>query len=315
METKLPSAVMRMKRKIEEQEAALQNPEVVAETPEVEAAPEVPQEPVAKPQEPKIEPKPALNREDDPDYWKHRFKTLEGITKAESARDKELIRTQNEKLSALEASLVEIEKRIPRQFDLRKYLSEEEIDTLDERQLQAAIKIAVSSAEEGFESRIKKHVAPLQDELKRAQESAFESRKAAFWTTIATAVPDYIAINESKEWLSWLGETDPVSGFVRDEILQNAQNALDGQRVVAVFKAFLKEKELANPVRRLERKVVPETPSTQVELESASAASMSRSDIRKFYADVSKGYYRGRQKELEAMERKIDAAQRANAIY
>lgn len=50
--------------------------------------------------------------------------------------------------------------------------------------------------------------------------------------------PEWVAINSSDEFLAWLQEPDVFSGSRRLEGLQNAFQAADAARVVAIFKAY-----------------------------------------------------------------------------
>jgi hypothetical protein len=67
------------------------------------------------------------------------------------------------------------------------------------------------------------------------------SRVAALEAQMDAALPTWRAINESQEFLDWLGITDIFSGVTRRVALTDAYNKLDAARVQGIFVAYARE--------------------------------------------------------------------------
>jgi hypothetical protein len=298
MTVKLPSAIVRQNAILKQYEAPLEDEVEVVEEEVEQTKPEVPEPKQKSPEE--------LAK-----YWEHRFNTLRGIADAERNKLSQELKAREEKLDALQTQIVNIEKSIPRQYDLRKYLSEEELENVDVHQLQTAIRLATDSSTEEFEKVLNSRVAPIEAELKKTKENAEKLKSDAFWDTLESVVPDWEPINGSPAFHNWLGFEDEVTGVSRQNALQAAQQALNVRRVIAIFNAFKKED---GNTRKLERKVVPSGVSSQAPTGNDGIVALSSKHIREFYEDVRRGKYAGRQKEMLEFERKIKAAYDNNRV-
>lgn len=63
----------------------------------------------------------------------------------------------------------------------------------------------------------------------------------------ADRVPDWHALNTDQRFLDWLKNRDMLSGVVRYQLLQDAFNVLDLERVTAIFKSFKADAGIAAP--------------------------------------------------------------------
>lgn len=293
MSVKLPSALLRMQERLAQQEEAplFTAPEAVEQ--EEEAPAPTPPQPVASP-------------EKTVEYWEHRFKTLQGMEAAEKKRLKDLLSSQEAALKDLAAQLDSVKKSVPREFDLRQYLSEEELATLDKEQLTATLKVATQASSVEMQEEIKRHINPLKEELEKVNKTTQEAKVAAFLDVIEIGVPDFREINNDPRFHDWLAVEDALTGNTRQAALEAAEKSLNAKRVVTIFKAFLET--LKKPEKDLSRQVQPNgshvTPNTNV----SGVPSFTRAEVAKFYSDVRRGVYRGRTKEMEEMERKIERA-------
>lgn len=305
---KLPSAIARQQKRVEELLTAQQTTEQQELPLEVETPPKV---------STVVQPLVAPRREDTAEYWKHRFDTLEGIAKADKARlagdlsqSQARLQSQEDRLKVLEGQLTDIERKTPRKFDLRNYLSEEEIETLDGQQLQAAIKVAVGASSEEIEERIKKHVGPIAREIETSKQALIQQRIDSFWAGLTAAVPSWQEVNANTAFHEWLYESDVFTGEARQSSLENAQNSLDLKRVVAIFNTFIKETKASDPTSRLERKIQPESRMPQPTAGDVDGdVYVTRSQIKEHYNRSVNGYYKSRPREKDEMERRINIAQ------
>jgi hypothetical protein len=162
-------------------------------------------------------------------------------------------------------------------------------------------------------------VVPQVHQLSRSHAVSNEQR---FWADLQTAVPDWQDVNGSAEFQSWLLEVDPLTGIPRQTYLDDAQRNLDVRRVANFFSAWkgmtgvpdARTHREAQPASELERQVAPGKGRSGGSRPQGEAKTYSTDDIRKFFTDVQKGKYRGKEAERDRIERDIFAAQREGRI-
>jgi len=150
------------------------------------------------------------------------------------------------------------------------------------------------------------------------------------YARLTADVPNWRDINRWQEFHDWLSVPDPFSGTVRHQMLKDAFARHETNRVLSFFKGFLAEAP-----------GLPQTPSGQVpgapqnngsgrpSLEDFAAPGRARSgpepitpdkpvythaDIAKFYHDKLQGKYKGREADVDLIERDIFAAQSEGRI-
>lgn len=313
---------------VQEQQAAPQ-PEL---QPEPEPQPEPQQEPVAAALEPTPEPaqqpdpQPAGDpRENDPNYWRHRHATTEGILRAEKEKARQLA----EEAAALRAEADKLRKetvdkqrkadaesrvRSLEQIDLSEFFTPAEIEEYGEKHLRTVLKGNVKAALKTIDPSLQAEVEQLREELNSIRGVAAQSREQAFWNHIDSAVPDWQSQQANPAFQAWLAEVDPVSGRTRDSYVKEAQSSLDAKRIVAIFKSF-------TPPSAAPQQAAPQRPSAPPAGKPITAAppppaqKLRESDYRKFQWEVTQGKWRGREKDAAEMDRKfIRALQEGNLV-
>jgi hypothetical protein len=150
---------------------------------------------------------------------------------------------------------------------------------------------------------------------------------------LADEVPDWEQVNADEAFITWLQQPDAYSGEKRHDLLKRAFIRYDGPRVVAFFKGFLQEhaavtaapaQQPANPAAspagtpkvQMKDLVAPGTPKQGSAVTPGSQAKRiwSSPEISQFYRDVSRGVYKGREKEAKQMEADIFLAQREGRV-
>lgn len=314
---KLPRAIVRKNEELErfEQEITQQNKgnenieDDVVEQPEdvLEVQPTPP-----KPDKSERSP------EETAKYWEHRFRTLEGIHNAENTKQQKRVKELEEATRTLTAQISKIEKSVPREYDIRKYLSEEELDMVDERQIKASLRVLAGANQEDLESMVSTHIQPLKEQLDAAHKAAEQAKADAivnsFWNTLDASVENWEALNADPKFLEWLAVEDGVSGYTRHQILSAARDDYDASRVVSVFKRYIKDSTDDTKRKKLERRVAPNGVPASNDFSDGDAPVISADAVKKFYSDVTKGRYRNNPKAVEQMERRIEAAYKANTI-
>jgi hypothetical protein len=132
----------------------------------------------------------------------------------------------------------------------------------------------------------------------------------AFFSTLDAKHSDWRVVNDDPAFLAWMGETDPLYGRTRQEILDEAQNELDANRVSAFFTAFKADVQsrAAPRTEALNDQVVPSSTTSSAPAPDAGKKIWTPGLITKFYDDVRRGRYKA--EEAERIERDIDAAPR-----
>lgn len=255
----------------------------------------------------------------DAKYWEHRFKTLQGMSQAETTRLKSHNAALETRLKELEGKFKTIEKEVPRPIpDVKKYLSAEEIDTYGRDVMQAVVKTSSQAADEAAERRVNEVVSskidPIRQKLEAAEQELKVQNENKFWDDINTKIPNWPTINEDARFHEWLKAIDPFTGYPRQALLKGAEEALDSKRVVAMFSAFLQTTPAPQPVSN---KVVPDPVAAPVNVNTQAPSDvfpMTAANIKKFYSDKAVGRYRTRPQEAEKIQKAIDAAYRAGTI-
>lgn len=300
---------------------------VPTKEPEVAAAPAPQAEPTPKPKEETLE------------YWMHRFKTSQGMFEAEKTRLRAENQTLKDRLSGFEGQLKELndklrvaERQTPKAVDLKKYLSQDQIDTYGPEVLTSVARIASEeasiaadeAAERRFKEELDRQIQPLKAELEQARRSMQAKTADLFLENLERKVPKWQLINDDPMFHEWLDQRDAFSGIRRQDLLAQAEQALDSDRVVAMFDAFIKSSSApqttqtpAQPKAEPQRRVVPDPVAAPavVNPEAGNGAEwMTTKQISEFYRDSALGRYKYRPQEKADMEKKILAARLANRI-
>lgn len=280
-------------------------------------------------------PEPASNEQrrqgtnDDAHAYEQRYRTLQGMYNADTAR----LRSENQQLNGrvtqleqLLSSLSSPQQQQPSEA-VQKLVTEKDVeeygDSIDvmrrvSREETAAYQRKIAELEHTLRQ-VQTSVLPRVEQVAQRQAVTAEQ---GFWSDLTAAVPEWRDINASQEFHKWLLDVDPLTGLTRQTYLEDAQRNLDVRRVAAFFTAWggSNSPSVAQPHRsasasQLDKQVAPgrsrggSAPST-----ADRAKTYSSQDIAKFFDDVRKGVYRGKEAERDRIERDIFAAQRENRI-
>jgi hypothetical protein len=155
-----------------------------------------------------------------------------------------------------------------------------------------------------------------------------------FYDTLDRELPDWEVTNHDKEFVGWLENVDPFSGRVRKDLLAEAHRNNEASRVLNIIKGYRQERAAVNPAGNLQPAMgngngADRSPSPQFELQSLAAPGRAKSgqpvtppdqpfytrnDITRFYADVTRGVYTGRDADKAALEAQLFQAAREGRI-
>lgn len=259
-----------------------------------------------------------------------RYRTLQGMYNADTAR----LRAENNQLSQrvaqleqLMASLSAAPAPTAQQTPAQKLITDKDVeeygDSIDVMRRAAREEVLAARAEIDD---LKRVIAQLQTNVVPKVESVVQHQalnaEQTFWSKLTAQVPDWREINADQGFHGWLLEVDPLSGMTRQQFLDAAQGQLDADRVAGFFKTWqslnggsVAQQTRSTTASQLEKQVAPGRGRTATTTTVGSEAkSYSRADVAKFFDDVRKGLYKGREQERDRTERDIFAAQREGRI-
>lgn len=261
-------------------------------------------------------PEPKKKETSDID-WKDRYSSLrshhDGLVyelRSEVASLKEQLVSATKTINKLQEAQVAAPKA---NTDYSDILSEEEKEVLGPEAVAALNKMTQKAMESA--------VNPLKDQLNEEKQrrlsneerEAKDSRVKAqqiFLHRLGQLVPDYQEIDKDPNFVKWCDGLDIYSGVPRKVLFRRAESTGDVSRVAEFFVQYRNETQKKTASDPLEEHV---NPTGEGSAETAAKNKdgkkvWSMAQVDKFYDDVAKGRYRGRQKLVEQIEADIDAA-------
>lgn len=278
-------------------------PEEVA-TPEVD--PDAPTDPAPQPEPPVEQPTPQPEETRDAAYWQQRFQVVDGKYRAEVPRLQNEVKELRGKLTELSEQL-EQAKSAPAAGEPKldaNFLTAEEREEFGD--LAEVIARVATRIVEARTNPVSQQVKQISEQVHQTKQMTAEDR---FFSALTARVPEWPTINQDPAFGEFLGEVEPLIGRVRQELLDEAFNAFDVERVARFFAAFQASrptKPAAPPRPSPDRKVQP-TSRPQAPAPAAGKV-YTTAEINEFYKDKSLGKWKGRETEARAIEHDILAA-------
>jgi len=330
----IPKQVQKQSEEVQELYKELNGETETAQVEKTEAT-EVPvEQPIEQPsdsvedQAPKSEPQEQVESDAQPkESWEQKYKTLQGMYNADVPR----LNAKNREVNARVSQLEQLLGTMQQSAKLEEPVSTDPLITdADMKEYGDSIDVMRRAAREevntanGRIAQLEKTIQQLQGfvpQVQQVQAQQQASSEQAFWAGLTNEVSNWQDINNNADFQSWLLSIDPLTGISRQTYLEDAQKNLDTKRVASFFAAW--EKEFGVPETARENR-----PNTNSQLEKQVAPGRGRSgkpasqesknyspaDIAKFFEDVRKGKFKGRDEERGRMERDIFAAQREGRI-
>lgn len=292
--------------------------------PEQRPVPKLEQEEPAPEPAPQPAQQPAVDgRENDPNYWKHRHLTTEGILKAERAKAAKLeaeaaaLRAEAAKLQAdvldkTRKADAESRNRALEQIALTDFFTAQQIEEYGEQHLKTVMQGVLKAATQRTRLELDAELERVRGEVDSLRNVAAQTREDAFWSHLNAAYPDWQSQQNDPGFQEWLAELDPVSGQTRDSYVKAAQKSLDAARVVAIFKSYNPHKPAAKPAAP-KPPVQPVGAPAEASLPSP-PAKLRYSDWKNLQREIQQGMWRGREKEAAERDRQFIAAMQAGNL-
>ena len=259
-----------------------------------------------------------------------RYRTLQGMYNADTSRlraEKQELTSRVEQLEKLLSSLSTAQpsqtaatattEKLVTQKDIDEYGDSIEVMRRVTKEETSAYLRKIADMERTI-LELRTQVVPKVEQVAQSQARSVEQ---GFWADLTAAVPNWKEVNQNKDFHSWLLEVDPLTGVTRQSHLENAQRSFDVRRVAAFFNTWQGNNghRIAQEPRdaaksQLEKQVAPGRGRTAAAPVDNQAKTYSTQDISKFFDDVRKGAYKGRETERDRIERDIFAAQREGRI-
>ena len=284
-------------------------------------APEDPRPVVDTVEPPQAQPAPAAPAPSPPaEDFQQKFRTLQGIhakRMGELQAERHMLESKlaqlTEQFNAFKQQQVAKPKE-PEKLADPKDVQEFGADMVEmvQRQAQRAFTSLAAQFVDDFAT-LKAELEAIKSQLTGVGQRTEVSLEQQFYSTLAALVPDWETVNAREDWLEWLGEEDPIYGASRQEALDVARKRHDAQRAANVFKAFKATLVQTKP-ETLENKILPEVVSSAGPAAKPAQQAISSAFVEKFYNDVAKGRYVGREDLAASIETDIQRAAAAGMI-
>ena len=256
--------------------------------------------------------------------WEHSYKSLSGRFKAQQTKDQKMIADLTNELTTRRAA-PPTSQPVSDGATVDDQFTAEELDTWGPDLTATIARIAEAKANKALQT-----VTPI---VSATAENIAIEREISMRNWLNTQI-EFENINVSDDFKAWLLLRDPMSGAIRQELLETAWLSIDGPRVLAICNGFLAE----NPGSMGQQPVVvpPAPPAPQaprqpsIPLESLAAPGRARvqtpvtpspqkpiytrADIKAFYDAKNRGFYRGKEAEAVGYEAEIILAGTENRI-
>lgn len=244
-------------------------------------------------------------RHDTVEYWRNRCNVVLGINQTEIPKLKAQIEIRDQQIEELRSKL---------KANAESALTDEERETYGE--FGEFVEERINRVKSESASQLSAQAAEISD-LK--SERIANSRRE-YLGELSSQFPDWEAINQSEAFNEWLNNIEPLSGRSYRDLVQEADDKMQTDRVVYIFNKFGESggyqdtsKVEAQPAPKPKSEsYLPET--RRGNSETPQQGYITGDEIEQFYADARRGKYAGRQEEFDAMEKKIFQAQKDGRV-
>lgn len=282
--------------------------------------------PAADPAAPPAPP-PAAPAPTQPVDWEAKYNQMLSSMNGRVEREKNISRSLGERIAQLEDTLASLQSAPPAPAAAVSLVKPDEIteygaDFLDVVGRKASEIVTPEVAA------LKQQVDELKQQLRGVGQHVSKTARERMHDMLDQQLPNWTEINDNEKFLDWLALPDPYSGTIKHNLLKAAYAANDAPRVLNFFKGFLAS-EAATVPPAPQPDPAPQ-PEPKVPLENLAAPGRAKTaapppapvekpiinsaDVRKFYEDLARGAYRGRDDEKNSIEKMIFEANRDGRI-
>jgi hypothetical protein len=297
-------------------------PPTTPPAPPLTAAPPQPPQPPAEPETPEV--------------WKNRYEAMKGRYDQTAAH----VQTMGEQIQRLQSENATLRSTPPpaQPVPQGSLISEQELQDYGPEFIDVVRRAATEIA-----APLQAEVQELRGRLGQVQQETGNAFLTRMHATIGGLIPNWQELNTHPRFIAWVSLPDIYSGVIRQQLMQDAWNNGDANRVAAFFRAFLAEEAAVDP-RAGARAPQPPPPAqtapgppaavpgvplgTRLSLEHLAAPGRAQSSaqmpadkpvytaqqITQFYTECAAGKWRTREAERAAIDADIIAAQHEGRI-
>lgn len=243
--------------------------------------------------------------------WEQKYRVLDGKYKAEVPRLQAEIKELRTSVADLQGKLAEAQAKPAPRVEF----TAEEREQFGDELLAVVARVAAAQAPAAAAAP-QVDLSPVTERMQRLESVVAETAEDKFFDQLGKQVPNWEAQNVDAGFLAWLKEPDAFAGRIRQEMFDEAYNALDLKRIVAFFKGYPNQStvERTNPnVPSLESQVAPDTNRSAPPV-PAGKKHWTRAEVQQFYTQVRRGDFQGRLDEMARIEQDIFAAQQEGRL-
>lgn len=266
---------------------------------------------------------------DEEDKWETRYKVLQGKYNAEVPLLQRQKRELEERLDRLESLISDMnEQRQAAPATSEQLVTEEEMADYGPEFMDMVGRMARQVNREEI-ARLNATISKLEQQLQSVGGKVQKTEQESIYGQLDKNVENWREVNRNPQFLEWLAQRDPFSGRGRREMLQEAFNRGDAQRVIAFFNGFLREhaavtesgtsgpgKQKSETTGQLDKMVAPGRGRSGGNQTGARDEKRiwTEAEIAQFFTDKRKGAFKGKEKLAQQLENDIFAAQREGRI-
>lgn len=311
----LPKSVQRQLDEANVAEAAIAQelanaPQVLTDPSQLNSANDAP----SAPQQLIDQPNPSNPAPQPTEDWQQKYKSLQGMFAQKTGELQAQSKVYESQMANMQAQLAALQQtRTQEEVKERKAADPKDIENFGADMVEMVQRYAermfqdVAGQFGQKASEMDARISALEQQVTGVSNRTEFTLEQQFYAALNGLVPDWEKVNKDTRWLEWLAETDPVYGAQRQMALDVARKNLDAQRVANVFNAF----KAAYPAKvqdSLANQVAPNGAASPAPIAPASKPIVSARLVEKFYSDVSKGRYVGREAEAARAELEINQA-------
>lgn len=252
------------------------------------------------------EPEKATGRDWEKDYKALRSNSdnYKFNTRTELAQLKESNLNLNKEIKELRSKVV-----VPKEDMWKDTFSEDDAKIVGPEALammQKAASTAANASTKELQEQLDKERALRLKQEEQAIVNDKQAANAIFLDRLSSVVPDYAEINLDPKFAEFIKGDDPVNGGTR---LMHFKNAERSGNVMAVANYMKDFSTVSSTKDSLEDRIAPKgTVSAPIKTDSEQRTLIPQAEITKFYTDVAKGRYKGKQALVDQLTAKYDLA-------
>lgn len=281
-------------------------------------------------------PAPATVSDTDPpaEDFEHKYKVMQGKYNVEVPRLHQTVREQAARLQSMEQLIATMQQQAAEPAQRTAELSPSLVTEEDKNAYGDSIDVmrrvcreeinGLSAQVKSLSQVIQQLQASIVPQVNAVAQKQARTADEQFWVTLNTLVPNWQAINDDDRFKSWLLEHDPLAGTTRQALLEVAHGNLDARRVASFFSTWANMNGVSGTPNRsggkkqavseLEAQVSPGRGRSAAPPVQGAPKQFTRADVSKFYDDVRKGTYKGRDEERARLERDIFVAMKEGRV-